>query len=35
MELTKSDLFLLSGSQISKITPYFPLSLGEPRADDR
>ena len=30
-----SDLFLLSGSQMARISPYFPLAHGVPRVDDR
>ena len=30
-----SDLFLLSESQLHRIKPYFPLSHGVPRVDDR
>ncbi len=30
-----SDLFLLSESQLRRIKPYFPLSHGVPRVDDR
>ncbi len=30
-----SDLFLLSERQIRRIEPYFPLSHGVPRVDDR
>ncbi len=30
-----SDLFLLSRSQMAKIEPFFPLSHGVPRVDDR
>lgn len=30
-----SDLFLLSPSQMAKIEPFFPLSHGVPRVDDR
>ena len=30
-----SDLFLLSESQLRRIQPYFPLSHGIPRVDDR
>ena len=30
-----SDLFLLSESQLRRISPYFPLSHGVPRVDDR
>jgi transposase len=30
-----SDLFLLSESQLRRIEPYFPLSHGVPRVDDR
>ena len=30
-----SDLFLLSKTQIRRIEPYFPLSHGVPRVDDR
>ena len=30
-----SDLFLLSPAQMSKIAPFFPLSHGVPRVDDR
>ena len=30
-----SDLFLLSESQLRRIDPYFPLSHGVPRVDDR
>ncbi len=30
-----SDLFLLSRAQMSKIEPFFPLSHGVPRVDDR
>ena len=30
-----SDVFLLSGSQMERITPYFPLAHGVPRVDDR
>ena len=29
------DLFLLSGRQMARISPYFPLSHGVPRVDDR
>ncbi len=30
-----NDLFMLSKAQIQKIEPYFPLSHGVPRVDDR
>ena len=30
-----SDLILLSESQMRRIKPYFPLSHGVPRVDDR
>ena len=30
-----SDLFLLSKAQMRRIEPYFPLSHGVPRVDDR
>ena len=30
-----SDLFLLSRAQMRRISPYFPLSHGVPRVDDR
>ncbi len=30
-----SDLFWLSGNQLQRIAPYFPLSHGMPRVDDR
>ncbi len=30
-----SDLFLLSEAQMRRIEPYFPLSHGVPRVDDR
>ena len=30
-----SDLFLLSQTQLRRIEPYFPLSHGVPRVDDR
>ena len=30
-----SDLFMLSKAQIRRIEPYFPLSHGVPRVDDR
>ena len=30
-----SDLFLLSDAQMRRIEPYFPLSHGVPRVDDR
>ena len=30
-----SDLFLLSQAQMRRIAPYFPLSHGIPRVDDR
>ncbi|GBQ97031.1 transposase [Acetobacter nitrogenifigens DSM 23921 = NBRC 105050] len=30
-----SDMFLLSGSQMEKIGPFFPLAHGVPRVDDR
>ena len=30
-----SDLFLLSERQMGRISPYFPLSHGVPRVDDR
>ena len=30
-----SDLFLLSPAQMAKIEPFFPLSHGVPRVDDR
>jgi transposase len=30
-----SDLFLLSERQLARIAPYFPLSHGIPRVDDR
>ena len=30
-----SDLFLLSETQLRRIEPYFPLSHGVPRVDDR
>lgn len=30
-----NDLFLLSESQMRRIAPYFPLSHGVPRVDDR
>lgn len=30
-----SDLFLLSAAQIRRIAPFFPLSHGVPRVDDR
>lgn len=30
-----SDLFMLSEAQIRRIAPYFPLSHGVPRVDDR
>jgi len=30
-----SDLFLLSDSQFARMRPYFPLSHGVPRSDDR
>ena len=30
-----SDLFLLSEAQLRRIEPYFPLSHGVPRVDDR
>ena len=30
-----SDLFLLSERQMARISPYFPLSHGVPRVDDR
>ena len=30
-----SDLFLLSERQLARIAPYFPLSHGVPRVDDR
>ena len=30
-----SDLFLLSAAQMRRIAPYFPLSHGIPRVDDR
>ncbi|PSM15778.1 IS5/IS1182 family transposase, partial [Nitratireductor sp. StC3] len=29
------DLFLLSEGQMARISPYFPLSHGVPRVDDR
>jgi len=29
------DLFLLNERQMERISPYFPLSLGVPRVDDR
>ena len=29
------DLFLLSARQMARISPYFPLSHGVPRVDDR
>ena len=29
------DSFLLSGAQMRRIEPYFPLSHGKPRVDDR
>ena len=29
------DLFLLSETQMARISPYFPLSHGVPRVDDR
>lgn len=28
-------LFLLSGRQMARISPFFPLALGMPRVDDR
>jgi putative transposase len=31
----QSDLFLLSTAQMKKIAPFFPLSHGIPRVDDR
>ena len=33
--LLMSDLFMLSKAQIRRIEPYFPLSHGVPRVDDR
>ncbi len=33
--LAINDLFLLSEAQIRQIEPYFPLSHGVPRVDDR
>jgi len=30
-----SDLFLLSAAQMARISPFFPLSHGVPRVDDR
>jgi len=30
-----SDLWMLSGAQMRRIEPYFPLSHGVPRVDDR
>ena len=30
-----SDLFLLSERQLARISPFFPLSHGVPRVDDR
>jgi putative transposase len=33
--LPVSDLFWLSGAQMRRIEPYFPLSHGVPRVDDR
>ncbi len=30
-----SDLFLLSPAQMARIEPFFPLSHGVPRVDDR
>ena len=30
-----SDLYLLSEQQLERIEPYFPLSHGIPRVDDR
>jgi putative transposase len=34
-EFAMSDLFLLSPAQMTKIEPFFPLSHGVPRVDDR
>ncbi|GBQ50823.1 transposase [Komagataeibacter sucrofermentans DSM 15973] len=30
-----SDVFLLSESQMERISPFFPLAYGVPRVDDR
>jgi transposase len=34
-EAAMRDLFLLSKAQMARISPYFPLSHGVPRVDDR
>jgi len=34
-EAVMSDLFLLSERQMARISPFFPLSHGVPRVDDR
>jgi transposase len=34
-EAVKGDLFLLSERQMAQISPFFPLSHGVPRVDDR
>jgi transposase len=34
-EIAMSDLMLLSEAQMRRIEPYFPLSHGVPRVDDR
>lgn len=34
-EFAMSDLFLLSPAQMARIEPFFPLSHGVPRVDDR
>ena len=35
MEAVMGDLFLLSERQMARISPFFPLSHGVPRVDDR
>jgi len=34
-EAPMSELFLLSKTQMARISPYFPMSHGKPRVDDR
>jgi transposase len=35
LEVAMSDMFLLTRQQLNRIKPYFPVSHGVPRADDR
>jgi transposase len=35
LEVAMSDMFLLTQQQLNGITPYFPVSHGVPRVDDR